>query len=469
MWPISHLQSTIAQNLIERNERVLVAVSGGADSLALLHMLIQIKDRLQIDLVVVTMDHMTRPNSSADAHFVADFCLQYDVDCEVIRENVPLRARHIYNDGVELVARKVRYRHFARVARRLGVKKLLTAHHADDQAETILLHIVRGSGLNGLRGMQLCAPMPYVPDLEVIRPLLQISHAELVRYCAANELVPRYDHTNDDLTLSRNHIRHRVIPLLSELNPDVVSALGRLAHIATLEMDALDGYMRAFLEANVTVYSAYCRIPRRVMREKDDLHRIRLIQHALVCLDASDAASYDLLKKAARLAAQGNTGAIAEFMHGLKLTVSFDDVIVGDLSAWQQSEVSKYIQISSDFRHDCAMPCETVLPFGRVAIVAADSTGQKGDVLLLPADAEVVLRTRQPGDAFTTRYGNRRKLKTWLLESKVPVFVRDRLPVLVVDGQVMRVWLNQDRFAHFTYNNYNDKTLRPFHVFIRFS
>ena len=196
------------------DESVLVGVSGGRDSMALLHWL---KEHGFCKIVVCHLDHGLRAESRADARFVADFAKTLCAQCEVARSNVAALAKR-RKISIEAAAREARYKFFARMARKHSCPHLFLAHHADDQVETFLFNLLRGSGSAGLGGM---SPHSLRDDgLVVLRPLLGVWREEIDAYIAAHALPFREDGSNTDPRYTRNRIRHAALPALE-------AALGR--------------------------------------------------------------------------------------------------------------------------------------------------------------------------------------------------------------------------------------------------
>jgi tRNA(Ile)-lysidine synthetase-like protein len=243
---------------------VLVAVSGGPDSLCLLHALAQLRGDLGVGLHVAHLDHMIRGAESADeAVFVANLAREWGLPHTVEPIDVPALAR-APRANLHAAARVARYDFLARVARSIGVQAVAVAHHAGDQAETVLLHLLRGAGPEGLSGMRpvtpwgdwglgtgawglagkLTNPQSPIPNPLLIRPLLTTARESIERYCAEQGLSPRRDPSNFDLGATRNRIRHDLLPRLIEYNPHVIATLGRTADICTEEhaflLSALD-------------------------------------------------------------------------------------------------------------------------------------------------------------------------------------------------------------------------------------
>jgi tRNA(Ile)-lysidine synthase len=223
----------------------LVAVSGGPDSLALLHGFHALRPA---DARAAHLNHGLRgAESDGDQAFVEGFCRQHGIPLHL--EALPVRATaDAAGANLEATARQLRYAALGRLARGHGIPLVATGHTADDQAETVLHHLIRGTGLRGLRGI---APLlPLAEGVTLIRPLLAVPRAEVLAYLQAHGLTARFDSSNLDETLTRNRIRRQLLPLLkTAFNPAVVTNLGRLARQATELHDDLQARARQALAA----------------------------------------------------------------------------------------------------------------------------------------------------------------------------------------------------------------------------
>ncbi len=211
--------------------RLLVGVSGGADSVALLLALEQCRSPLGLEVIVAHLDHGLRSDSSADAKWVTALGEQLDLPVALGRVDVARQASDA-RQGIEETARQVRYDFFRRAADERSCPYVAVAHTADDQAETILHHIVRGTGLSGLQGMPALRPLS--PDVTLIRPLLETSRESVIDFLARMGQEYLVDDSNTDEQFTRNRVRHSLLPLLREqFNPQVDRALLRLSQQAT--------------------------------------------------------------------------------------------------------------------------------------------------------------------------------------------------------------------------------------------
>src|SRR5579883_519026 len=215
--------------LLERGAVVVVAVSGGADSLCLLYVLAALSADLDLRLHVAHLDHALRPESAGDAAFVACEACRLGLTCTSIRRDVPALARE-RRLSVESAARLARYAFLREVAAAQAATAIATGHTRDDQAETVLFHLIRGSGLAGLAGMR-----PRSGD--IIRPLLPLSCRETEAYCAALGLTPRSDPSNMAPEYTRNRLRHEALPLLDSIQPAAAANIAAAALDFALEVE----------------------------------------------------------------------------------------------------------------------------------------------------------------------------------------------------------------------------------------
>jgi len=228
--------------LVEPGQRVVVAVSGGADSVALLLALRGAAARLRIDVEGAHFHHGLRgADADADAAFVRELCDRLEIPLHLGRPERPIRG-----PGLEAAARRARYAFLAGAAERCSAVRIATAHTADDQAETVLMRLLRGSGADGLKGIRLRRG-------RIIRPLLECPRADVLDFLAASDEPFREDASNADRRFLRNRVRHEVLPVLAAINPRVRAALARTAAVAQAEANYLERAARHALAGAGTV------------------------------------------------------------------------------------------------------------------------------------------------------------------------------------------------------------------------
>ena len=237
--------SDAAAELIPPGAGVVCAVSGGADSIAMLHGLDAVNRRLARSwrLHAAHLNHGLRAEAAADAAFVAKMAESLGLPCTIKAIDVAALARQ-NRQTVEEAGRRLRYEFFEEAATAVGAKIVALGHHADDQAETVLHRIARGTGIHGLAGMPRRRAIRAGSGIDIVRPMLGLRRSELRAYLDEQRIPYRHDATNDDTNAAtRNQIRHRLIPLLRELvNPEIETALIRLAAHAERTRDAIRSF-----------------------------------------------------------------------------------------------------------------------------------------------------------------------------------------------------------------------------------
>ena len=240
---------------------LVVAVSGGPDSLALLHALARTRRATSLRLHAAHLDHGLRgEESEADAAFVSDACRGLGVELTAETEDTDA-FRKTHRLSLEDAARRLRYRFLARVVAEQGARAVAVGHTIDDQAETVLMNIIRGAGLTGLRGMSESTVRRIEgSDVHVVRPFLAgVSRSDTEAYCEALGLEPRHDSSNSSMLMLRNRIRHELMPSLARINPGVRDAVLRLSTSARRDLEyverAVDAAWAAVVEAREAAVS----------------------------------------------------------------------------------------------------------------------------------------------------------------------------------------------------------------------
>lgn len=203
------------------SDRIAVAVSGGVDSMTLLFLLLQIREKKS--LIVLHFDHMLRGDASdQDRILVEEYCQKYAIPHRIGRENIRAKAQETRH-SLEMTARVERYAFFEEVCRTENIGVLLTAHHLDDRIETALFHLIRGTKLDGIHAL---LPESYHGTLRIVRPLLHTTKAEISGFAEENAITFHEDATNLDTEYQRNYLRHEVLPRFYTINPEYPRALG---------------------------------------------------------------------------------------------------------------------------------------------------------------------------------------------------------------------------------------------------
>ncbi|MEO0077434.1 MAG: tRNA lysidine(34) synthetase TilS, partial [candidate division WOR-3 bacterium] len=269
--------------LLCRGDRVLVAVSGGADSVGLLDLLNLVREQYQLTLVGFHLNHGLRPAARHDQEFVSGLFRKLGVELVVRRARVRLFARH-HKLGVEEAGRVLRYRHMVRVARERDCNRVALGHTANDNLETMLLNLCRGTGPTGFAGIPVCRGI-------FIRPLIDIARPALEQHLRARGLEWVEDESNEDLEFRRNLIRHRVVPVLEQVNPRVVVHARRAAQLIEDESRLLDRIAAQAAVKCSRVRGDLVRIDTVRFRNYNTALKRRVVRHLLPGLDSEEVES----------------------------------------------------------------------------------------------------------------------------------------------------------------------------------
>ena len=229
------LQTIKKYNLIQNNDKIILAVSGGPDSIAMLNCLFNLKikleekENLRFQIYVAHVNHMIREEAKSDETYVQELCDKLNIP--FFSKSIDVKKiAHNNKMGIEETGRMERYNFFDEIMQELSGNKIAIAHNKNDKIETIIMHLLRGTGLNGLIGLEP------IKNNKYIRPLLECSRQEIEEYCEKNNLNPKIDKTNFDNTYTRNKIRNIVIPYVKqEFNPNIIETLDRLSDLVKEE------------------------------------------------------------------------------------------------------------------------------------------------------------------------------------------------------------------------------------------
>jgi len=225
------LETIKRYNLLKRKEKIILAVSGGPDSVAMLFLFLKIKEIFNLKLVCAHFNHGLREDADRDEEFVKNLCNSLNI--KFISEKKDVK-KFFCGDSLEQTARVLRYDFFFKIANSLKIKKIALAHTKDDVIETVLMRIIRGTGIQGLRGI---LPLTKIKGKTFIRPLIEVEKKEILDWLAKEKIDYCIDTTNFEDKFFRNKIRLRILPLLEKLNPNIKNTLFNLARISSWNHD----------------------------------------------------------------------------------------------------------------------------------------------------------------------------------------------------------------------------------------
>ncbi|HEY78306.1 MAG TPA: tRNA lysidine(34) synthetase TilS [Dehalococcoidia bacterium] len=436
------LQFIAEHRLLLPGQCLVVAVSGGADSVCLLHALLSLKERLGITLHLAHLNHQLRgAESAADADYVAGLARRLGVPATIERRDVKA-----YQDrqrlSLEEAAREVRYGYLAEVARSLSTGCVATGHTRDDHIETILMHLIRGTGPRGLRGLR--------PQSEwrsgglgvtIVRPLLGLGREETAEYCAHHRLAPRLDTSNLSLSPLRNRIRQQLLPLLRSYNPAVDEALQRTARLAgddSAFMDEEAGRRWGEVvqkQGDIIILDreGFGRLPLALKR-----HLLRAVIESLV----DSVRDIEMRHIDGVLAALGKpAGRRLDLPLGLTFAIEYDRFLIGrDTTA-----LCPFPVLDADA--PLKVPGETRLPGWRVRTtvmspkaITSDTDGFQAYLDLDRSGTGLVVRRRRPGDRFQPLgMSQPKKLNEFMIDARIPRHWRPRIPIVSSSAGILWV------------------------------
>lgn len=416
---------------------MLVAISGGPDSTALLVALAHLKAEPGIQVRAANFDHRLRSREEAegDAAFVGVLCRRLRVPVEFGAGNVRARARR-KKESIEEAARAMRYAFLRRAAKRLGCTVVAVAHNRDDQAETVLMRMIRGAGLDGIAGMRPRARWPFArtgarmggrgPD--VIRPLLDVPRTEIERYCAELGVAPRRDPTNDQPVATRNRVRSELLPLLRTFNPRIEEALARLGEAAAENREANEFVEQSIWEHFAQPGEGFCTFPAKLLAGLELGFGGMLIRRAFMQLTGSTAWLTRQQVEAVLAVAEKGRGRVSLPSH-VTATASRGNLTLhlGPLPRISRLS-SRSLQLPGHTRVDgWEFRSEiTDRPAGPLAgdpqCALLDSSSISG---------RLGVRARLPGDGIRPLgLKGWKKVQDILVDAKVPVEERDEVPII---------------------------------------
>ena len=402
------------EKFISKNETIAVALSGGADSMALLHYMHNNAKKYPFNLIAINIEHGIRGNASiSDTNFVISYCkenniplLTYSVDCVAFAESNKL--------SLEQAGRILRYQIFNQAIADKKCDKVATAHHLQDNVESVLFNLFRGTGLKGLSGIDDNF------ENKIIRPLLEVSKREIEEYLYKFNVPHVVDQTNFDDKYTRNAIRLNILPEIEKVFPEVQNSINRFSKIARLENDymqtetlksmhLLDGKVEISLPIHPALLSRATVIALKHLGVEKDWEKSHIDSIINLCS----------LQNSKRIDLKNGVIAVKEYdkITFYKNAVKTDLII--PFSLGETLFLGKRIVIEK------SCPCDL-------------KKGLFLDLDKIPKNA--VIRTRKNADVFTKFGGGTKSLSDYLTDKKVPLFERDTLPLIAVDNQVLAIF-----------------------------
>jgi tRNA(Ile)-lysidine synthase len=446
-------QTIHAHAMLQPNDSVLVGVSGGADSVVLLHVLLELALKYELKLGVAHLNHSLRGREAdADADFVSALALKFDLPCHLQKRDIRKYAAQS-KLSIEEAGRQVRYMFFDDVAKEHGFNKIALGHQANDNAEQVLMCLLRGSGPLGLSGI------PPIRDEKIIRPLSRLTRSEIKNYLAANRLDYVTDRSNTDTKFLRNRIRHQLLPqLMSSYNPKLIQTLNRLAEIMRCDEQWMkDTIKLSFADVCLDQDAGMVKLSVSALNRLQIAARRRIIRMAIEAVKGDlRRVTFDHIQASLRLLEKGPGPRHLDFPDGIDIKREGDALLVLKQKSKKQPLPAE-ANGSAYPTYNYAIPAPGADPltieiketgvqlkFSKTrpdCIPDVRSTGQQVaffdmNELIFP----LTVRNFQPGDRFTPLgMAGTRKVKDFFIDRKVPRSDRRMCPLLISRGKV--IWV----------------------------
>ena len=433
-------------NLLEKKNSVVVAVSGGADSMALLHLLLEIREIYNLHLVVAHVNHKKRTNSDLDEELVVKIAKQYNVPYEVY--HLPKQEG---NENFHEYARRKRYCFFKSVANKYNASYLATAHHADDHLETQVFRLIYQSTLQGLIGIE---PISQHEELKVIRPLIELTKEQVYQYCHDQNVLYREDESNQSDGYTRNRIRKYVVPALKQESHSVYQHSRSISEQLSEDEKYFSSQVDSLM-LNVIQKEGGCEVSRDFIRKLPNSLSKRLIKRILQQFTLKDIQTTHI-EDILELVQNKKPNLSLILPHQISCVIAYDVVQFSTILI----ELERY-ELTLE------MDSSLVLPQGAVIHASENKVDEKTEkfcinkVHLCYNEIELPLkvRTRKPGDRITLMNGyGTKKVKEIMIESKIPKHLRETWPI-VTDSADHIIWIPLLKKSTYCHHNDNGRII----------
>ncbi len=422
-------------SLVQKGDRIIVGLSGGPDSVCLLHVLKSEESEWGIKVYAAHLNHNLRGlKAEEDANYVVDLCKKMGVKCFLKNDDIEAYAK-ANKLSTEEAGRIKRFHFFEEVQNKIGGDKIALGHHKDDQAETILMRIIRGSGLDGL------VAMDYRRE-KYIRPLLDLTKEEIENYCKQKNLKPRLDATNYETDYFRNQVRNDLIPYLKErYNPRIIDALIKLRSVIKDDYDLLSQMTEEHYSTMVIKESGKRSFPIKKITQLHPALRARLIRRGIQDLvDAGQGLDFDQIRQIDHLISVKRPGKKTSLSLGLEAMISYREFHIYKKELEEKLEFYYPVQIQQKTDiHELNLSVEVrIVCNGKELPFSQNSLEQIFDYEKV--EKELNIRNRKDGDRFTPMGMNgTKKIKDFFIDLKIDQLERNRIPLLCDGDEIMWV------------------------------
>ena len=432
------------------NCTIVIAVSGGPDSSVLLHSLVSLRRQLNLKLHIAHLEHGIRgKEGEEDARYVEETCQTLGLPFTLRREDVEAYGRR-FKLSTEEAARSCRYSFLLHVALEIGASAVVLGHTADDQVETVMLNILRGTGIYGLRGMPVInLRISGKKHVFLVRPLLGIRRSMVLEYCEEKGLVPRMDSSNDSIRFTRNRVRHQLLPSMRTFNPSLDAGLLRLAHCASLTVEGLEQETSPIWERVAEESEDAVWLNTREWPDIPKAYRFHILRRAYQTLMENPWGLTERHMVAMDKMLAGPSGKALQLPSGIRMYSTYGKVCM----ARNTNPLAGGPNMERAF--PIAVPGKTSLPHWqiiatihrRIPAKLEAAYGLKAYLDLDVLKGDLAARSRRPGDLFQPLgMEGKKKLQDFLLDRRVPKWQRDGIPLVTTATGI--AWVVGERIAH---------------------
>jgi len=435
------INSIKEHGMIVPGDSIVVAVSGGPDSIAMMHLLISIKKAFNLKLYGVHLDHMTREGQSTeDANFVKEFFKNNNIEGYFFKKDITKLSKEL-NISFEEAGRLERYKLFEEVMKKTHGNKIALGQNLNDQGETLLFRLFRGTGLDGLTGIE------YKREGYIIRPVLDLTREEIEGYCENQGLVTRLDHTNLKRIYSRNKIRLDVIPYVKEhFNNKIEKALWRTSKLLTEDQLLIDTLVKDYMDKNISFKNGKYFLTIKSFNKELKALKSRVIREIIYRLKGDlEGVSYKNIESILSMIKKEKTGKQKEF-YEIKCVMNYTHVEFYDKNIENSEKNDKHLvlEVMNDLEKIkfTANPLEIYADYDKI-------------------QGEIFIRHRKPGDRFRPLgMEGHKKIKDYFIDEKIELKKRDDIPLVCDENNI--IWVLGYRMSE-TYK-ITSKTQKVLHI-----
>ncbi|QZY54724.1 tRNA lysidine(34) synthetase TilS [Crassaminicella profunda] len=437
------LKTVKKHNMFKKGDGIIIGVSGGPDSMALLHLLYRIREEYELNLYVVHLNHQFRgKEANEDAEYVRRFCENIGVEAFIFSENVTLYSK---KKGItfEEAGREIRYGLFNEIMKKKNANKIAVAQNMDDQAETVLMRLMRGTGLEGLSAID------YVRDGKIIRPVLDITRVEIEAYCHRHDLNPRIDKTNLEAVYTRNRIRLELIPYIEKhFNRNIKQVLSRTTNLIREDKDFVNIAVEKVYNRIVEKVNLEVKIHKEAFEEHHSAIKKRILRKAILEIqgDLKDVQNKHI-EKVLNLIKHGQVGGSIDLPRDLYAVLDYNHIVIRKgKRKIERNDFEYNINIGEtlNIKELDAILEAVVMEHKELENLSKEKNKKYFDFDKIKN--KMILRNRKNGDRFTP-FGmeGSKKLKDFFIDEKISREERNQIP-LVCDGEKI-IWVIGHRMS----------------------